>query len=270
MNVSIIPYTPRYRRQVHAFTRQHTTYFHLDWQPITNWYKAVHAPSALAYDEQANLVGVLLLTPIRQGVAWVRLLAMEDGVFNGLLQHVAATYPIEHLAILETQPWLTPYLTEAGFRLFDRIIHMERPVNPCQFASPSVTIRRAQPRDFSTVAQVDQAAFSPYWQMDIEDFRYMQRYTVWFTVATVDNTIIGYQLSTVHAFSVHLTRLAILPTWQGQGIGRALVEGVIEKFPRKTITVNTQASNTVSQQLYQYLGFVHQYWETPVWNWSNQ
>lgn len=269
MDVSIIPYALRYRRHIHAFTRRHPTYFHLDWQPITNWYKAIDAPSALAFDKEGDLVGALLITPIRQGVAWVRLLSMKENVFGLLTRHVKHLYPIEQLAILETQPWLTPYLHEGAFQLFDRIIHMERPSQANAFSPPSITIRRPQSREFPIVAQVDQAAFSPYWQMDADDFRYMLRYTVWFTVAIVNDTIVGYQLSTVHTLSVHLTRLAVLPAWQGQGIGRMLVEALIEKFPRKTITVNTQASNTASQRLYQQLGFAYQFWETPVWNWSN-
>ncbi|MCB9437747.1 MAG: GNAT family N-acetyltransferase [Anaerolineales bacterium] len=272
MDGSIVPYAPRYRRHVHALTRRHPTYFHLDWQPITSWYRATDNPSALIYDGRGDLTGVLLLTPIRQGVTWIRLLTMADNsIFEGLIQYIQASYPIEQIAALESQPWLIPLLARAGFRQFDRIIHLERPsspINPSDY--PLLTIRRAQQREFSTIAQVDQAAFSPHWQMDAEDFRYMLRYTVWFTVAVVDDTIVGYQLSTVHSFSVHLTRLAVLPTWQGRGIGRALVENLIEKFPRKTVTVNTQASNMASQQLYQHLGFRYQHWETPVWHWSNR
>lgn len=272
MNGSIIPYAPRYRRHVHGLTRRYPTYFHLDWQPITSWYRATSNPSALAYDDQNNLIGALLLTPIRQGVTWIRLLTMEDDtIFERLIRHLQATYPIQQVAALETQPWLIPHMARVGFREFDRIIHLERPASPInQPSQPTPTIRRVQQREFPTIAQVDQAAFSPHWQMDAEDFRYMLRYTVWFTVAVVDDTIVGYQLSTVHSFSVHLTRLAVLPTWQGRGIGRALVENLIERFPRKTVTVNTQASNKASQQLYQHLGFRYQHWETPVWNWSNR
>ena len=57
----------------------------------------------------------------------------------------------------------------------------------------------------------------------------------------------------------HLARLAVLPAWQGTGIGKALVRHLIEHYNRRgfrELTVNTQDTNTASLTVYRSLGFV--------------
>jgi ribosomal protein S18 acetylase RimI-like enzyme len=88
------------------------------------------------------------------------------------------------------------------------------------------------------------------------------------TVAERDSAIIGYQLSTLYFDGGHLARLAVHPSAQGGGVGAALLHDLIQRFMRRgvgSITVNTQASNTRSQRLYQRFGFERNGYDLPVW-----
>ncbi|MEK9164044.1 MAG: GNAT family N-acetyltransferase, partial [Chloroflexota bacterium] len=73
----------------------------------------------------------------------------------------------------------------------------------------------------------------------------------------------------LHSFDqMHLARLAVLPDWQGRGVGRALLSGVVDHFDSAgtpMITVNTQHDNTASLKLYQLFGFENTGEHFPVW-----
>jgi len=82
------------------------------------------------------------------------------------------------------------------------------------------------------------------------------------------NEVVGFQLSTLHHHNGHLARLAVLPSKQGQGIGKVLVSDLVRYFIRRHIdyvSVNTQLSNPASQQLYNNLGFIRNGYDMPVW-----
>ena len=68
----------------------------------------------------------------------------------------------------------------------------------------------------------------------------------------------GYQISTSTPMGGHLARLAVLPENQDHGIGKALLVDLLSQFARRGIvkvTVNTQADNLSSLNLYHKLGF---------------
>jgi ribosomal-protein-alanine N-acetyltransferase len=122
--------------------------------------------------------------------------------------------------------------------------------------------------DVEAVATLDANAFEPIWQLSRNALVDAQRQAATFTVAEIDNQIVGYQLSTWHLESGHLARLAISPDLRGQRIGQQLVIQMLHFFAERqvhSITVNTQADNTSSQKLYQRLGFQPTHHVVPVW-----
>ncbi len=273
MEITVTPYSSRQRRQVIRFARnQSRTHYHLDWHPLSTWLKSNDYLAILAHDQQKQLVGALMFSPAIDGVAWLRLVALHDNaptsLFHTMLTQVymlCPDYHIQEIAVLESEHWLAHYVITGGFQLIDRVIHLRRPAGG-DLPIPDLKIRRAMRRDLRTIELVDHAAFAPHWQMRIDDFQEANRHACWFTVAEIDDQIVGYQLSTRYADAIHLARLATLPEFQRRGVGRALVTSLIRKFPRHPITVNTQETNHASQYLYARLGFQNQRWETPVWN----
>jgi ribosomal protein S18 acetylase RimI-like enzyme len=84
-------------------------------------------------------------------------------------------------------------------------------------------------------------------------------------MAVIEGRVVGYQLSTAYPDGIHLARLATWPTARQRGIGTALVEALIARFPRRAVTVNTQVSNNAARRIYERLGFEQQETLTPVW-----
>ena len=84
----------------------------------------------------------------------------------------------------------------------------------------------------------------------------------------IEEAIVGYQMSTLYFDGAHLARLAVTPRVQGQRVGSALVEDMLGHFHQRgvqTMTVNTQQSNAISQQLYERQGFRRNGYDLPVW-----
>jgi ribosomal protein S18 acetylase RimI-like enzyme len=115
---------------------------------------------------------------------------------------------------------------------------------------------------------LDAAAFDPLWQNSLDALEIAFSMSGWATVAETSTGIVGYQVSTTNSFGTHLARLAVDPTMQKGGIGRALVNDLIEAMARRNIhrvTVNTQGDNRASLALYQKLGFQYTWEEYPVY-----
>ena len=77
-------------------------------------------------------------------------------------------------------------------------------------------------------------------------------------VAERDEDVVGYLAQTSAGATVHLARLAVLPQFGGQGVGRRLLVAGLE-FAQAAgchqAVLNTQASNEQAQRLYRSLGF---------------
>jgi ribosomal protein S18 acetylase RimI-like enzyme len=67
---------------------------------------------------------------------------------------------------------------------------------------------------------------------------------------------VGWVQSSVHGNAIHLAQLHIAPAWRGRGIGRAVVDRVIERAhaARRDVTLAVQAASP-ARRLYERLGF---------------
>jgi len=275
LNISVVPYEPLLNRVVLRFIQnQFRTHYHLDWRPVTAWLREKTTLGLLAYNSPQALCGAMMLSPSRKGVSWIRLFSLRDGlstdVFNLMLSQLLSLFPdagIYEVGILETELWLRKLLDTSDFSLVDQLIHLKRSKDiPLAVSNNPISILPATETHLKAVEAIDHAAFSPYWQMQMDDLREVSQYASSFTIAVLDGQIVGYQLSTSYPDTIHLARLASSPSFQRKGIGSYLVQTLIQDFPHHHITVNTQGSNEVSQRLYKRLGFEQQHLITPVWN----
>jgi ribosomal protein S18 acetylase RimI-like enzyme len=104
--------------------------------------------------------------------------------------------------------------------------------------------------------------------MDYDELRQANRISAASTVAEIDGSIVGYEISTLYFDGAHLARLAVSPHAQGHGVARALLLDTLRRFERRgvhVITVNTQAGNLRSQRLYTSFGFERTGYDLPVW-----
>lgn len=249
---------------------------HLDWHNVNQWLDSQGEFVRLGWDDQ-NLLGVMAAAPPLHGTTWLRLVSVTDRapvlhVLEALWARLAVdlrAVDVHTVAILLIEEWLREYVPRLGFAYDQDIVTLRRrstqlpPIRP-----PTLAIRFANNDDLPRIAEVDQAAFAPPWQMSLDDLRSARRLAASHTVAEHNGQIVGYQLSTMYHQTGHLARLAVIPELHGHGIGAALLDDLIGRFLRRsidTVTVNTQSNNLRSQRLYARYNFERTGYDLPVW-----
>lgn len=134
-------------------------------------------------------------------------------------------------------------------------------------AHQDVVIRRAHSADRPRVLALDHLAFDPFWQLDeaglIDALNATPRARFRVAVGarpdpTVATGILGYAITGRAGGHGFLQRLAVHPSWQRRGVGRALVLDGLVWLQRRGVdraSVNTQLENRKALALYEGLGF---------------
>lgn len=77
-------------------------------------------------------------------------------------------------------------------------------------------------------------------------------------VAEVRNQVVGYMIYEMAPHHFHLLTLAVDPAWRRRGIGRALMERLIQKLSphrRQRIVLEVRETNLAAQLFFRALGF---------------
>lgn len=237
---------------------------HLDWLEAGDLVGA--APFLLAL-ERARPTACLACPPDPPGVAWIRVFAGGLGLPAAEMWHgmwpLACEAAIEMgahtAAALTADSWMAALLRESGFAESNRVVFLEHQGRTGVPALPAaVRVRPYRPSDLQAVLEVDQQAFEGLWLYSRPVFAAALEQAASVTILEAEGVVAGYQLSTASALGAHLARLAVRPDLQGRGYGRALVEQLLYEFGLRgfdRISVNTQADNAASLQLYRRLGF---------------
>jgi ribosomal protein S18 acetylase RimI-like enzyme len=275
---SIVPYERRYREDVLSlmFYSRHT-HTHFDWYKPGQWLDLDGVNIMLAF-EGTHLIGVLGVSEMLNGAAWVRLAAVAHDydpgavlapLWEDLRVHLMRS-GVQQVAVLAIHAWLQPFLPALGFQYVEDVVTMHRTTLPLPELQPHhIRLHTGYIEDLPDIVAIDHAAFAPPWQMSAYDLRMAQRESGSCTVAVFDHHAVGYELSTRHHYSGHLARLAVIPEMQGRGIGAILLHfllGRLERRGMRGMTVNTQQSNLHSQHLYERFGFRRNGFDLPVWN----
>jgi ribosomal protein S18 acetylase RimI-like enzyme len=246
----------RYEPYVHS---------HLDWRPADEW---LGAQPYLMLERGRRAIGVLAAPPDPPNTAWLRLFAVvadasPAAVWDQLwppTRDELVRRGVRIAAALSAEPWFGSICARAGFHETHGVIVLERHRGPLATAAGTsvAAIREASRADYETVYATDLSAFTPPWQMSAEVIGQAVALADFITVAEVEGQIVGYQLTTPSNQGAHLARLAVLPSWQGFGIGTSLVRHLIEHYNHRRaglLTVNTQDTNVASLAVYEGLGF---------------
>ncbi len=249
---------------------------HLDWHNTADWLDSELGCVWLAW-KGAQLQGYIGLSPPIAGWSWIQLLGIRDGKMPGLLLRElceaaechCAERGIANIAVLMITNWLPSYLRQRGFCHEDDIITMSQIGKPGP-AAPDIAarLRTAQIEDINDMILIDSLAFHAPWQLADYDIWRAFRSAASVTVATLDNQVLGYQISTRQAEIGHLARLAVHPAQQRKGIASALLQQLLSDFKRRNVTelsVNTQLGNRPSQRLYERFGFYRNGKDIEMW-----
>ena len=267
---------PRIARLIQSSAQVHR---HLDWRNPLEW---VGFPPFLVIESKGQIAAALGCSPDPTSVAWLRLFANSDIIplktSWDLLWDFARTELAQKgeyiTAAIVMHEWLRDLLLSSGFTIHQTIVMLERNNGaPVPVASVSdISLRPMTRMDLPFVADVDASAFDLLWQNPLTVLERAFPQAELSTVAEVNGKVIGYQLSTRNTLGLHLARLAVLPNFQGKGIGCTLVSHLIRQAGKEGVThltVNTQSDNVASLALYQRLGFHESGERYPVYQFKN-
>lgn len=256
---------------------------HLDWKPPLDWVGS--SPYLVAYQNE-QLAASLACPPDLAHTAWIRLFAVRSSLplheaWNALWpaarERLSQRPEMRRVAAIPLHTWFQEVLKRSRFEQAYRIVLLtwdrSRGEPPAPQLSPDFILRSMSLDDLDAVEAVDVAAFRGLWQNSKESLELAFRQSAVATVVEQDGTIAAYQISTTTPLGGHLARLAVLPQFQGRGLGAGLVGDLLRQFYRRgaqSVTVNTQHDNLASLALYQKTGFRKTGEEYPVYEYPLQ
>lgn len=249
---------------------------HLDWFNAGQWLDIDGNLIQLVYNGNA-LVGVLGVSEPLNRAAWLRIAAIGQAydpalilgtVWNELRLHLG-TMGVDSVSTLVVNPWLNAYLPALGFRYLEEVVTLYRAQHELPPApSHLLNYRNGYIEDIPDIIAVDHAAFAAPWQLSATDIRFAQRQAASCTLVIHEGETVAYEISTRHQGAGHLARLAVHPKMQGQKVGYALLHHLLSRFEKRgvrTMTVNTQMSNILSQRLYNRFHFYRNGFDLAIW-----
>lgn len=218
--------------------------------------------------------------------AWLRTVLVDNRVDKAralvqllpALHQALSRYNISaNFVTLDTwsEPWLRQPLEAAGYRWsMDVWSYTKTRLDVPSFGDTTITVRRAEQRDFADVLRIDAASFHSMWAKGSEILGPALNDAPYFSVAEWQGQILGYSYVSMHgAWQAHLVRIAVDPAWQGKQVGVRLLADVV-RFCRHQrldlLTLNTQATNTYAQRLYEWFGFQRTGETQSVLGWTNE
>ncbi len=167
------------------------------------------------------------------------------------------------MVCLAPDGWLYEGLRRAGFVEEDRVI-----TYALTFAPPhddagepaSPLIRAATTADTAAVIEINREAFGPFWQYDDAMVLHWMLTSDHAVVVQAEGHVAGFAITAAgqQGHYAHLIRIATDLRDRGRGFGRMLVEDALRYAAGSRapgLALNTQASNVVSRNLYESLGF---------------
>jgi len=239
---------------------------HLDWRTPIDW---LGAPEYWVAEQGGLISAALACPPDPKNIAWIRLFVRSSSIpgeeawrilWDTARESMAGRYEVTVAAIV-LHDWFQKLLQTSGFVEHQHIVLLEHNSGSYhdQPTPPGVIIRPMRAEDLPAVTRLDTDAFDLVWRNSLPTLQRAFAQSGPATVAFYDGEMVGYQISTRNSFGVHLARLAVSPTFQGHGLGYAIVQDLLHQMYRMGIfrlTVNTQDDNSASLALYHKIGFM--------------
>lgn len=243
---------------------------HLDWRDTLDW---LGREPFWLMEEDRQIQAALACVAEPREVAWVRLFATTlrtspDRAWNLLFEHVLEFFlageqretPPE-IVSLALREWYEDLLKRKGFVHHQDIVVFlfdQEPPAPPPLDS-SICLREMEYEDLPAITAIDNLAFEPIWRLSGEDLDHALDRSAYCTVIEADGEILGYTMSSSAGVYAHLARLAVHPKMQGQRLGFALLQDLLDHFINQHnywgVTLNTQHDNHASLALYHRVGF---------------
>ena len=239
---------------------------HLGWYSPLEW---LGEQPYLVLENQSSISAALACPPDDDGITWLHLFAVTPGMmihqawkslWPPALEWLEKNTSVEQVNSLVVQDKMIELLSKAGFQETYQVVVLIWDATHASWPEKKENyfIRDMEKEDFLRVYEIDQIAFDPIWRNSQRHIEAAFQEKISASVVVINNQITGYQISTINSQGGHLARLAVDPEYQNSGMGSALVEDLLDRFQREGIvqvSVNTQARNQASIELYKKFGF---------------
>ncbi|MBA4420190.1 MAG: hypothetical protein C0391_03495 [Anaerolinea sp.] len=239
---------------------------HLDWQSIISW---LGTDVFLTCRDNAELVSTLVCPILEADFCWIRAFHANTelsafSTWRPLLNELECRCQapgIGTIYSISLSTWYSELLKQSGFITTRQIITLQKDIDPSHLINDQLfpRIRALTPADLIKVADIDHAAFPPMWQLTKEDLSAALKVSEYASVVTdMTGEIIGYMLSSQTNNSTHISRIAVLPTFQKQNVAKELLDHLslfLTKNGVRVASVNTSSDNPGALALYKHHGF---------------
>lgn len=130
---------------------------------------------------------------------------------------------------------------------------------PEQDVSLELAVRKMLPDDLDAVMSVEQDSFPAPWSRSAFEDELAQNRLARYLVATAENQIVGYAGTWLVVNEAHVTNVAVDSRFRNRGIGRLLMEQLMElarEEGMESMTLEVRVSNQSARKLYKHLGFI--------------
>ncbi|MDO9268840.1 MAG: ribosomal protein S18-alanine N-acetyltransferase [Methylobacter sp.] len=116
-------------------------------------------------------------------------------------------------------------------------------------------LRKMRISDLPGVMAIERASYQFPWGEDIFRDCFRANYNCW--VCEEQDTVLGYSILSMAVGEAHVLNICVAPAEQGQGIGRKMLENLVElaRGRAETMFLEVRPSNTVAIALYEDMGF---------------
>lgn len=116
--------------------------------------------------------------------------------------------------------------------------------------------RPATLSDVDALRHIELACFADPWTEDMLESEIEMPHST-YTVLLEDGQIAGYYAYMHVLDEVHILNVAVLPQYQGRGLGRSMMRHLLQSVPAGTVgvTLEVRVSNTRARNLYESFGF---------------
>jgi ribosomal-protein-alanine N-acetyltransferase len=240
-------------------------YEHLDWLSDQ---ERLFDEFSFALIDGNSIKAMLALSADIPQISWISFFtSLRDGKHAEYFAYLYAqalsyikSYAVNSVFLLDLRPWMTVLAESQGFTLQDQVISLDCSPSkvPQLYLSEGIQIQPLQSTDLPAVLSLDWLSFPLQWQISARGLDKLLQNGGLHSVLLRDGQLIAYAMHSVYSAFAHLDRIAVLPNFQSQGYGKALITSQIQALLISGIvkfTVNTQGSNLPSQRLYRSLGY---------------
>ncbi|MGC4378793.1 ribosomal protein S18-alanine N-acetyltransferase [Fictibacillus sp. Mic-4] len=126
------------------------------------------------------------------------------------------------------------------------------------FLEERVTYRLAKVSDIPDILEIERISFPTPWTEEAFYNEIVHNQFAYYLIIEVDFKPVGYCGVWVVIDEAHITNIAILPEYRGQGLGEAILAQALrlaKRYGARKLSLEVRVSNSVAQSLYRKLGF---------------